>query len=917
MRLLLTFTLLLSSLAVTYVHASEMTSKPNILLIMVDDMNEDTVDAVIGGKEVTPRINALKQEGISFERAHVNVAVCQPSRQILMTGKHPHQIGALGFTPIDESVTTLGEVLSENGYFNGIFCKEHHLAPEHKYAWDVVGGTDAMHQGRSIEEFYNRTREFIEMAQSKKQPFFLMANSEDPHRPLYGTVAEKRRFGKILHNFSEPSAIFTAADVDTLMPWVDHLPFNANARRKCEEDLAAYYSSCRRADDSVRRILDALDEMGEADNTIVIFMSDNGMAFPGAKWQTYQAATHTPFIVRWPKGGIVSGTVNSEDFISNIDFMPTILEAVGLKNQTPTDLAGKSFYPLLKGGTSPERDSLVTAHYSATAPRPLTEDSIKRGFSMPKEGAPVNETHIRCYQDAQFAYIYNHWSDQLKTYILGGDGGMGNFIKNTSAEGVKAYRDFMFYRVPEEFYDLRNDPHSLNNLIDDPAYQDTIESYRDKLLAWMVEEMDPKRGDFETFRSDLASPPVEPQRGSAKNHVINGDFESGGAGQGVVPEPWLMSGETDHVKLIWTEEVSGNQVLKLHKERVGRDNFDPAYQIKMYDNRTDDFAAKVFQVISGLPDGNYSLKARVRKEGAFFERAHLCAFTEGGMEHSVVIPTSLSMQTVFVRDIPVRGGQCTIGIDTEVFAGMWTQPAVFLDDIEFFRQPGGETPVMTNEANGAFVMPNARAGSLFYQSIHWILGGAGKEEFTYEKVTGPDWLKLSRDGILKGTPFSRDIGRAVVVVRKSEMQGRSSNVTFTFDVTAAVPDYDLSRGQSLIDLAQPNGPARLRASGMPGACRRPSLGTRFWTLLNYKSFGVGSPPGSPVVGLRRCNACRPKEPVFRWCFPMSITSIRAAVDGSVLKGSSSTKTQTIRMRWPASATDISKFGRVIFCRKQR
>ena len=776
--------------------------RPNLLLMVVDDMNKDTVGAVIGGEEVTPRISSLKDEGISFERAHVTVAVCQPSRQVLMTGLYPHQNGALGFVPIDESVTTLGEILSANGYYNGIFCKEHHLAPMEKYAWDVVGSSDTMFHGRSTTEFYNRTRDFIQEAQQNGQPFFLMANSEDPHRPLHGSRDEMNKYGPggldILKHFSTPSYEFTADEVDSLMPWVDHFNFNSNARQKSEEDLAAYYSSSRRADDSIRRILEALDELGESDNTIVVFMSDNGMAFPGAKWQTYQAATRTPFIVRWPDGGIVGGTVNAEDFISNIDFMPTILEAVGLQDQTPSGLPGESFFSLLTGGTSPGRDSVVTAHYSATAPTPLSQDSIDRGYSLPPVGSPVNPKHIRCYQDDQYAYIYNHWSDQLQTYILGGDGGMGNFIKNTNVEEIIEYRDFLYYRVPEEFYDLRNDPHSMNNLIDDPAYQDVIESYRDKLRNWMVREGDDKLADHDALRAALASPPVEPMIGSAINYVDNPGFENGALGQGAVPDAWQTGAETDHVNLIWTEELDGNRVLMLHKNRINRDPFDPAYEIRMYNPSTDDFTATAYQTITGLPDGTYCFKAEVRKQGAFYKKAHLFVENHGGGERRAVVPSSLDMQHVFIRDIEVTNGECTIGIEVDVFAGMWPVPYVYMDEVELFLQEEGTTNQAPYFPEDPVVLSDAFTNAEYIGSLDGKAVDPEERELIYTKVSGPAWLHVAVDGTLSGVPAITDLGTGEWTIRVQDPQGGAN--TGTLEITV-IPAPDLSAGYTvLIDM---------------------------------------------------------------------------------------------------------------------
>jgi N-sulfoglucosamine sulfohydrolase len=780
--------------------------RPNILLIMVDDMNEDTVDAVVDGQVVTPRINSLKDEGISFERAHVTVAVCQPSRQVLMTGLYPHQNGALGFVPIDESVTTLGEILSANGYYNGTFCKEHHLAPEHKFAWDVVGRTDDMYHGRNTDEFYTRTRSFIQQAQAANKPFFLMANSEDPHRPLHGTTDEDQTYGPSGQNikqfFSTPSYEFSASQIDKLMPWVEPLDFNANAREKSEIDLAAYYSSCRRADDSVTVILNALEELGEKNNTIVIFMSDNGMAFPGAKWQNYQAATRTPFIVRWPDGGIVGGTVNTEDFICNIDFMPTILEAVGLEDQIPPGLPGESYLDLLTGATSPGRDSLVTAHYSATAPTPLSQDSIDKGYTMPPVGAPINELHMRCYQDENFAYIYNNWSDQLQTYIIGGDGGMGIFVKNTNAISVMEYRDFLFYRVPEEFYDMKNDPHSLNNLINDPAYQDTIETYRDNLRQWMVEQGDVKITEFDALRAALAAPPVEPMIGTATNYVANADFESGSLGQGAVPDSWQMGASTNHVNLIWTEELDGDRALLLHKQRINRDPFDAAYEIRMYNPSTDDFQASAQQTIT-VPNGTYCYKAKVRKQGAFYKQAHIFVDGYGGDEQRAIIPTSLEWEHVFIRDIEVTTGEITVGIDVDVFAGMWPLPYIYMDDVELFLQADATTNAAPEFVADPLVLTQAYGGVSYEGTVDGQATDLEERKLVYTIVSGPDWLHMAADGTISGTPEITDLGLAQWTIQTWDPQGGTDTTTLEINV---VEEPNLTLGYTLqIDLGT-NGP---------------------------------------------------------------------------------------------------------------
>jgi N-sulfoglucosamine sulfohydrolase len=169
---------------------------PNILLITVDDM-EGKAPGVFGGiyaPDVTPNIDQLAGEGMRFEKAHVAVAVCQPSRQTIMTGKYPLNIDAMGFTPIGDDVTTLGQLLANAGYINGTYNKEQHLQPRKSYVWSYrENGGDAS-QGRSAQRTREMTEKFIDQADQRGAPFFLMANMTDPHAPFYDTEKEHEKW---------------------------------------------------------------------------------------------------------------------------------------------------------------------------------------------------------------------------------------------------------------------------------------------------------------------------------------------------------------------------------------------------------------------------------------------------------------------------------------------------------------------------------------------------------------------------------------------------------------------------------------------------------------------------------------------------------------------------------------------------
>ncbi|MHC4889925.1 MAG: sulfatase-like hydrolase/transferase, partial [Planctomycetota bacterium] len=136
-------------------RANKERKRPNILLITADDMNWDS-PGCFGGKtpDITPNIDRLTSEGMRFHYAHITIAVCQPCRSVLMTGRYPHRNGAEGFEPIDTSVPILQEKLHEAGYLNGILGKVPHLAPANKFKWNVVKNAGELGRGRDPQLYY-------------------------------------------------------------------------------------------------------------------------------------------------------------------------------------------------------------------------------------------------------------------------------------------------------------------------------------------------------------------------------------------------------------------------------------------------------------------------------------------------------------------------------------------------------------------------------------------------------------------------------------------------------------------------------------------------------------------------------------------------------------------------------------------
>lgn len=263
--------------------AKRPATRPNILLITADDLNYDSV-GVYGSKvaDITPNIDRLARQGMRFDHGHVTIAVCQPSRSVLMTGRYPHRNGARGFQPIHADVPTLTETLRESGYINGILGKTKHLAPATKFAWDVSVTREALGEGRDPKRYFAEVSRFFAQAKQRNKPFFLMANSHDPHRPFAGSQQERRqndRSGQKQHKFPGASRMYGPDEVRV----PGFLPDLPDVRK----EIAQYFTSVHRCDETVGQILRALEESGMADNTFVLFVSDNGMALPFAKTNVY------------------------------------------------------------------------------------------------------------------------------------------------------------------------------------------------------------------------------------------------------------------------------------------------------------------------------------------------------------------------------------------------------------------------------------------------------------------------------------------------------------------------------------------------------------------------------------------------------------------------------------------------------
>ncbi len=434
----------------------------NFLFITADDMNWDSVGCYGCPLEgVTPNIDRLAQSGLRFEHAHVASTACTPSRMAIMTGLRGHRSGGEGFFHLRfPNVTNLPQLLHDNGYRVGLLGKVHHSTPYEDTPWDV-----SKEMGRDTDEFEKETSAFVDDSLVTGKPFFLVVNSHDPHRPYF--KIEKAGVG----GGEEPSRVFQPDEIPIHATIPDHPDIRY--------EQACYFSSVRRCDDVVGRVVKLLEERKLTGNTMVVFLSDHGMAVPSAKSNCYVQSTRTPFIVRWD-GHVSASQVDSEHMISSMDLLPTIAEIAGI--ETSGELDGRSLMSLFKGNTQRGRDHIFTQYY------------MKIGQT---------NYQMRALQDREFMFVFNPWHNGKPVYNTSSMGGVcfRTMLKVGKTDPLWAARaEYLLTRVPEEFFDLHSDPHCMKNLINDPAYQDQIKVLRGRVARHLKRSEDPMAEVFETWR---------------------------------------------------------------------------------------------------------------------------------------------------------------------------------------------------------------------------------------------------------------------------------------------------------------------------------------------------------------------------------------------------------------------------------
>lgn len=444
-------------------QAAEGKPRFNLLLITADDMNADTPGWMGNPLKLTPNVDKLAATAHRFVNNHVTVPICQPSREALMTGCVPHRNGGLGFNPINTNVTTLVEVLKEQGYYTAAMNKTPHMQPASKFPWTHMYDNS----GKNPKLFRSQMDEALKEAKDAGKPFFINANITDPHRPFYGSekggkANKKKAAGKTGEDVVEP-----LKPADIVVPsFLEDIP-------PVREEVAQYYTSIKRLDLTFGEIMAALKASGEEDRTVVLFMSDHGMSFPFSKASVYYNGTWSAVLLRWPGMGKPQ---KREEFTNSVDVMPTLLDVLGIKH--PAGMDGRSWLPLLKGEKQEGRDYVIT-HVN----------TVSSGKSFPQ----------RCIRTKDFALMFHTWADGKTRFRVEA---MSGITYEAMAEAAKTDGkiqtrvDQYIKGTPLAFYDRQTDPDERTNEITNPKYQQEIERLKKLLLAHMEKTNDPQTENF-------------------------------------------------------------------------------------------------------------------------------------------------------------------------------------------------------------------------------------------------------------------------------------------------------------------------------------------------------------------------------------------------------------------------------------
>ncbi len=411
-------------------------------MVVVDD--QGTNDAGCYGNPVikTPGLDLLAEHGTRFTHGFCTTASCSASRSVILSGLYNHANGQYGhmhafhhFKTFDH-VQSLPTLLHRVGY-RTVRTGKYHVAPPSVYAFEdeiTATGASPMERAEACAPIFDR---------EDGRPFFLYFCTSEPHRPF-------------VRGGSDP-----VSPDEVLVP--DYLPDLPETRT----ELARYYMSVQRADRGLLRLIELLQSSGTWENTVVVFISDNGVAFPGAKTTLYDPGMRLPCVIRRPE--VTPGVCDA--MITWADLSPTLLDLAGAGSEAPA-MHGRSFKNVMTQSSTEGWDEVFASH---------TFHEVTMYYPM------------RVIRGRRYKLIWNiaHGLPYpFATDLWASDTWQGTLARELTHYGKRPVKDYL-ERPRFELYDLADDPHEIHNLSGDPAHQPILEDYQNRLRAYQQKTNDP------------------------------------------------------------------------------------------------------------------------------------------------------------------------------------------------------------------------------------------------------------------------------------------------------------------------------------------------------------------------------------------------------------------------------------------
>ncbi len=471
------------------------TPKPNIIILFSDELQFEDL-GFCGGAIPTPNIDKLAAGGLYFENTFTPAPMCTPSRFSLLSGRYPGKCSDDAFleefplsvpynigwnTYLDSSVRTIPRLLSAHGYYTGMAGKWHvsgeargmshgllHL--DDSPADPAVNVSLAEHQKRVSQRvrddagfdvansvmygnfdgfpvkalryhnfpwFTKGAVDFIEESRERKQPFFLYLAATSLHGPHHAEG--------LMRDYSyTPEGV---VDLDAYKPDLEKLNAETVSMDSPERHR---YTGMAFLDHQVGLVMEKLEELGLAENTIVIFLPDHNTE--PAKATCYEKALRIPMVIKWP--GKIDPASKSAARVQTMDILPTVLEMAGLSLPEGYEIDGKSLMPVIEDNDLPFRKYIF-----------------------------AESGYTRSVSDGEYKYIAFRYPEKILDDMKDGSLDYAPNYVDAKSGGlpVISIKFYPSYFDADQLFDLSSDPYELQNLAYDPAYENKVAELQEVL----------------------------------------------------------------------------------------------------------------------------------------------------------------------------------------------------------------------------------------------------------------------------------------------------------------------------------------------------------------------------------------------------------------------------------------------------